>query len=332
MSKSSGLLGVGLAVIVVGGAFSGGGSTYAPATAVSPATAQAPPASAALASDPGCVQPTLAGLTKEQTGIARRGVQAADRAGVGDVGAAIIVSTGLVESGLRNLTYGDRDSLGWLQQRPSQGWANATDVDKGADDFFREMKKLVPGWQGMDPGAVAQKVQRSAYPARYGERMAEARNIVAAIRGEAATCKPATTAAGAVSGKAGTVLAWAQTQVGKPYRLGANGPNAWDCSSFSKAAMAQVGITMPRTAQAQRDWCAAGNCTRIPDGQERPGDLLFWDSYLGPNTVGHVVLVKDPSKRQTTDARSTKLGVINGTYPQASSKTIFEFWRPKGLA
>lgn len=330
MSRGNGLAAAAAAVIVFGGAFGGGQGTFSPATDA-PAAAAGGPAQA-LPADPGagCVQPSLTGLTRSQTDIARRGVQSADRAGVGTKGAEIIVSAGLVESNLANLTYGDRDSLGWLQQRPSQGWHNATDVDKAADDFFREMKRLVPGWQGMEPGAVAQAVQRSAFPARYGERMTEARNIVAAIRGETSTCGKAPGVGSGVTQDARTVLAWAQTQVGKKYRLGANGPNEWDCSSFSQAAMRQIGVQMPRTAQAQRDWCAAGNCTRVTEGQERPGDLLFWDSYLGPNKVGHVVIIKDPATKTTTDARGTRQGVINGKY-SPNGRTIYEFWRPKGM-
>lgn len=263
------------------------------------------------------------GLNAEQAQIASAGIEAANRAGVGTRGAEIIVSAGLVESELKNLNYGDRDSLGWLQQRPSQGWRNARDPAKAADDFFAAMNR-VANWQLMDPGAVAQKVQRSAFPARYAERMPEARNIVATLTG--ATCP---TTVPVSSGTSGVVLAWAQKRVGNAYVLGANGPGAWDCSSFSRTAYAQVGVKMPRTAQAQRDWCAAGNCARVPEGSEQPGDLIFWDSYLGPSKVGHVALVRDPSSRGTVDARSSDKGVINGTYPTSDRKSILEFWRPK---
>jgi hypothetical protein len=41
------------------------------------------------------------------------------------------------------------------------------------------------------------------------------------------------------------VLAWAQQQDGDTYRMGATGPNVWDCSSFTQAAFAQIGIRMP---------------------------------------------------------------------------------------
>ena len=55
------------------------------------------------------------------------------------------------------------------------------------------------------------------------------------------------------------VLAWAMSKRGLPYVMGANGPGAYDCSSFSRAAYAQVGIKLPRTAQEQRDWLASGH-------------------------------------------------------------------------
>jgi hypothetical protein len=123
------------------------------------------------------------------------------------------------------------------------------------------------------------------------------------------------------------VLAWAGQQTGEPYVYGANGPDAWDCSSFTQAAYRQAGLSMPRTAGAQRDWLAAGAGTRIPPGQERPGDLIFWDSYLGPNAIGHVVIVKDPTTRTTVEAKSTRAGVGTFTY-RYTGHSIFEIWRP----
>jgi hypothetical protein len=123
------------------------------------------------------------------------------------------------------------------------------------------------------------------------------------------------------------VLAWAGQQAGEPYVYGANGPDAWDCSSFTQAAYRHAGLSMPRTAGAQRDWLAAGAGTRITPGQERPGDLIFWDSYLGPNAIGHVVIVKDPATRATVEAKSTRAGVGAFTY-RYTGHSIFEIWRP----
>ncbi len=126
--------------------------------------------------------------------------------------------------------------------------------------------------------------------------------------------------------RAATVLTWANAQAGKPYTFGGTGPAGFDCSGLVQTAFKQIGITMPRTAGAQRDWLAQGNGFRVEPGQELPGDLIFWDSYLGPNQVGHVVIVNDPSNQTTIDARSTKLGIGNFPY-NSSGKAIYEIWR-----
>jgi cell wall-associated NlpC family hydrolase len=110
--------------------------------------------------------------------------------------------------------------------------------------------------------------------------------------------------------------------------MGAHGPHAWDCSSFTQAAYAQIGITTPRTAQAQRDWLAVGNGFRVEPQQARPSDLIFYDSYLGPNTIGHVAMVFDPSTQSTVEAMDSRHGVTYGSYAaKATTRHIFEIWR-----
>lgn len=123
------------------------------------------------------------------------------------------------------------------------------------------------------------------------------------------------------------VLAWAQGRLGLPYRMGANGPDAYDCSSFVQGAYAQIGLALPRTAEEQRNWLAAGNGYRVPLGQERPGDLIFIDSYLGPDRIGHVAMVWDPATSQTIEAASADSGIIIGSYIGYATHTIFEVWR-----
>jgi cell wall-associated NlpC family hydrolase len=127
------------------------------------------------------------------------------------------------------------------------------------------------------------------------------------------------------------VLAWAKDHDGDTYRMGATGPNAWDCSSFTQAAYAQIGIRMPRLASAQRSWLGAGNGTRIRPGQERPGDLIFWNSYLGRNHIGHVMIVSDPWNKTTIEARSTRSGVGHFSYANGPDHHIFEIWRVGNL-
>ncbi|WP_430407198.1 C40 family peptidase (plasmid) [Janibacter sp. G349] len=122
-------------------------------------------------------------------------------------------------------------------------------------------------------------------------------------------------------------MAFALEQDGDTYVMGGNGPDQWDCSGLTSRAYSEVGIDMPRTAQGQRDWLAQGNGKRIKPGDERPGDLLFWNSYLGPERIGHVAMVLDPKKKSTIDARSRAEGVGRFSYAGASTKPIFEIWR-----
>ena len=72
------------------------------------------------------------------------------------------------------------------------------------------------------------------------------------------------------------------TQLGKPYVFGANGPNAWDCSSFTQYAFRQIGISIPRTASAQ-----SGVGVYVDKGNLKAGDLVFFQTYkAGPSHVG----------------------------------------------
>jgi murein DD-endopeptidase MepM/ murein hydrolase activator NlpD len=99
--------------------------------------------------------------------------------------AVILLITGIVESHLRNVDYGDRDSLGWLQQRPSQGWGTPEQVTNVmyATNKFIDVLFKVRTWKVGDYGAVAQAVQRSAYPDRYARYVDEARRIIAELTG-----------------------------------------------------------------------------------------------------------------------------------------------------
>jgi cell wall-associated NlpC family hydrolase len=95
--------------------------------------------------------------------------------------AVIAVSTAIVESGLRNLGYGDRDSLGLFQQRPSQGWGTPQQImtpTSSAGKFYDHLMAL-PGWATMPAGQAAQAVQRSAVPTAYAPQESAAEALVA---------------------------------------------------------------------------------------------------------------------------------------------------------
>lgn len=119
-------------------------------------------------------------LTPEMAANARIVIQVGRQLGVPDRGIVIALATAMQESSLRNVGYGDRDSVGLFQQRPSTGWGAAsrlTDVSYAARLFYggpqnpnagRTRGLLdIPGWQRMSVAQAAQAVQRSAYPDAY---------------------------------------------------------------------------------------------------------------------------------------------------------------------
>ncbi|MFF7726023.1 peptidase M23 [Streptomyces sp. NPDC008001] len=98
----------------------------------------------------------------------------------------IALMTGLAESQLSNINYGDRDSLGLFQQRPSSGWGTREqilDPKYAAHMFlFGGDSGDPPGledvaWENMSLNDAAQKVQRSGFPDAYGPKEAQARSI-----------------------------------------------------------------------------------------------------------------------------------------------------------
>jgi len=113
--------------------------------------------------------------------------------------------------------------------------------------------------------------------------------------------KPATAAMPALapgsSSGAGALQA-ALSKLGSPYVYGATGPNAFDCSGLTQWAFKQVGISIPRTAEAQ-----AGSGTPVSRDQLQPGDLVFFYSpvshvgiYAGNGNVVHASTEGQPVK------------------------------------
>ncbi len=88
----------------------------------------------------------------------------------------------------------------------------------------------------------------------------------------------------APAGGAEAAIAFARAQLGEPYRWGAAGPSAWDCSGLVVKAWAAGGKTLPHYSVAQYE-----QSTPIGRDQLRPGDLVFW-SDGGPGSIFHVAL------------------------------------------
>jgi hypothetical protein len=109
----------------------------------------------------------------------------AQRRGLPPRATTIAIATAFQESKLHNITYGDRDSLGLFQQRPSQGWGTAEQVrdPKHAIGAFYDALVKVKGYETMEITDAAQRVQRSATPAAYAQHEDYARALASALRG-----------------------------------------------------------------------------------------------------------------------------------------------------
>jgi len=67
----------------------------------------------------------------------------------------------------------------------------------------------------------------------------------------------------------------AMQYLGAPYRWGASGPNAFDCSGFTMFVYSQVGVSLPHSSRAQY-----GSGERVSRADLQPGDLVFFGSPI----------------------------------------------------
>ena len=107
------------------------------------------------------------------------------RGGLAPRAASIAMATVYQETGIRNLDYGDRDSVGLFQQRPSQGWGTVEQLQDPyyATRKFYEALVKVRGWETGDINDVAQRVQRSGHPEAYRDHEADGRVLASVFTG-----------------------------------------------------------------------------------------------------------------------------------------------------
>jgi hypothetical protein len=98
---------------------------------------------------------------------------------------SIALATAYQESKIRNLTHGDRDSIGIFQQRPSQGWGTVAQISNEyyAVNAFYDALVKIDGYQTMRITEAAQKVQRSGFPEAYEAHAPDARALASALTG-----------------------------------------------------------------------------------------------------------------------------------------------------
>ncbi|MER5183247.1 C40 family peptidase [Streptomyces sp. NPDC002896] len=240
-------------------------------------------------------------------------------------GQVVALATALQESGLRNLTYGDRDSVGLFQQRPSQGWGTVEQIldPVYASTKFYERLRKVSGWESLTVTQAAQAVQRSSFPDAYakweplatalqqalaplldsGEGHVASRNGFAAA---SASCAGADGSAfgpipaGAVpdgyaippdaSAKARTAIRWAMGQLGTAYQWGGS---CTDAHSQDPMGRCDCSSLMQQSYRAAGVTLSRTTYTQVKEGKAvsvsalEPGDLLFTGgTAASPQHVG----------------------------------------------
>jgi LysM repeat protein len=158
-----------------------------------------PSAAAAATSAPviqtASVASSVAPLSAEMRANALTIVRVGQQLGVPDYGIVVALSAAMQESSLRNIAYGDRDSIGLFQQRPSTGWGTPEQLlntSYAAQLFFGGASNPntgitrglldISGWESMSVTQAAQKVQISAYPDAYARWETSARAWLAALK------------------------------------------------------------------------------------------------------------------------------------------------------
>jgi hypothetical protein len=211
----------------------------------------------------------------------------------------VALATAQQESKLRNIDYGDADSVGLFQQRPTQGWGSREQIlvpSYAAGKFFDALLK-VPNWQDLPVTQAAYEVQHNAYPNAYKDWEPRATALAGALTGTTSgqlTCRlaqPVTT---------GSVTA---VTTGLQADLGINHPSVVPLDSkrttVTLTGLSSIGAGDDTAAKHRTGtvaaWAIAHTATDsitsvvIGDQEWRP-DRSGWHDADTPATAGSVVL------------------------------------------
>lgn len=131
--------------------------------------------------------------------------------------ASIALATALQESKLRNIDYGDLDSVGLFQQRPSHDWGTVEQIMDPvySANAFYDVLAQVPNYVDLPINDAAQIVQRSGYPHAYAQHESLSRAFASALTGQVPQALNCTLPPATGSSAPDTVVAAAHTALGQ---------------------------------------------------------------------------------------------------------------------
>lgn len=273
-------------------------------------------------------------IDAEQRKNALKIIQIGKSRGMNDQDIEIAIMTALTESGLRNLNYGDRDSVGLFQQRTSQGWGTIQqimDPNYSINKFF-DAYQPVRG-QRLSPWMKAQTVQRSFDPQgnNYRVQYDLARRIMSSSR-----ARPVTTGG---TGKPTAASAWIQQYNNKYLDFdGQYGAQCVDLFNYYNKGFVGGGFIggvngakdMWSNRQMDQNYMRLNRSAR-----PQMGDVAVWDGNKGAG-FGHVAIVVGTNPNGTLrvlSSNATPQGSRgNSVIHNIDRNGLMGYFRPKKLA
>ncbi|WP_345039887.1 hypothetical protein [Streptomyces sannanensis] len=195
-------------------------------------------------------------LSQEQAANAATISAVGTTRGMPERAVTIALATALQESALRNISHGDRDSLGLFQQRPSQGWGTPEQIMDpvySAGKFYEHLAK-VPGYSRLPLTEAAQRVQRSGYPQAYAKHEPDAALLAGALTGRAPASLTCVARPGGGPGDPAKVRAGLMGAFGRDVLPAApsGGAEAGLAGGTASAPSRDMTVPVPARAAAQR--------------------------------------------------------------------------------
>ena len=237
----------------------------------------------------GAAGDTAATLNDEQRQNAATIIGVAKQKGAPPRAWLVALATAKQESDLRNIHYGDRDSLGLFQQRPSQGWGSPAQVldPVYSTTIFLDQLLQVPNWDRLPVTVAAQTVQRSAFPDAYAKWEGLAAELVSQLAGVADPAGVRARTRATLPDGCGAHRDPVRARRGRQ-ALRVGGDRAQHLRLL-RADPARVPGGRDRPASGVVAAVQAGG--HVPVKQAQPGDLLFYATDPSdPATIHHVML------------------------------------------
>lgn len=219
--------------------------------------------------------------------------------GAGDTGLEAVFGSGgdkaAIASEYTNLAAGDLttavDDLHLDQARLAQQQSQLQSSEAQAQAVFN---RIAAARNAAAATAAAEQATLHSVNSRIASLIAAQRAASEAAAHQAYLASVGTAGYGnpPPNGAGGRAVQAAESQIGVPYKWGAEEPGVgFDCSGLTQWSWGQAGVSIPRTANEQFDAVA-----RVPMADLEPGDLVFWGSggtadhvgiYVGNGDVVH---------------------------------------------